>query len=276
MTGNPDLNAAREFLNLLDPTTKDFCFRTFDDRGRSDPKLVGKFGGTLESSFSSLTDKSIMGAGVFVVVNQGGQNAASITRIRHVFVDTDGAPLDPIVSALPPHMIVESSPNRYHVYWRVDGVAVSEFKGIQKAAIAKFGTDPVVHDLPRVMRLPGFNHQKGTPFRTRLVHSAPNLGAYALDQLKAAFGTVNAPNAPTLPPGLNAAAINANLLPQRKNSAASSFSLAEAEAMLRYLEPFQHRDLWLDVAFALADAFGEGARDLYERWSRGDLWAGAK
>lgn len=117
MTGNPDFNAAREFLNLLDPTTKDFCFRTFDDRGRSDPKLVGKFGGTLESSFPSLTDKSITGAGVFVVVNQGGQNAASITRIRHVFVDTDGAPLDPIVSALPPHMIVESSPSA-RIAWR--------------------------------------------------------------------------------------------------------------------------------------------------------------
>lgn len=276
MTSNPDFNAAREFLDLLDPTAKDFCFRTFDDRGGKNANLVGKFNDTLQSVFPTLTVKSMLGAGVFVVVNEGGQTAASITRIRHVFVDTDGAPLAPIVSTLPPHMIVESSPERYHVYWRADGVSVSDFKGIQQAAIAMFGTDPVVHDLPRVMRLPGFDHQKETPFRTRLVHSAPDLGAYAVNQLKAAFGTVNAPNAPSLPAALSAAAINANLLPQRKQASASVYTLAEAEAMLRHLDPFCDRKQWRDVAFALTDAFGGSARNLFELWSRGDLWGGEK
>lgn len=276
MTRNPDFNAAQEFLELLDPTTKDFCFRTFDDGGRSNSNLVGKFNDTLQSVFPTLTVKSMHGAGVFVVVNEGGQTAASITRIRHVFVDTDGAPLAPIVSTLPPHMIVESSPGRYHVYWRVTGVAVSEFAPIQKAAITKFGTDPVVHDLPRVMRLPGFDHQKENPFRTRLIDSAPDLGAYTLSQLQTAFGAVAGVKATALPAALSATAINANLLPQRKQASASVYTLAEAEAMLRHLDPFCDRKQWRDVAFALTDAFGGSARNLFERWSRGDLWGGVK
>jgi hypothetical protein len=35
--------------------------------------------------------------------------------------------------------------------------------------IARFASDPRVHDLPRVMRLPGFFHRKGEPFMVRIV-----------------------------------------------------------------------------------------------------------
>ncbi len=164
MAHSPDFEAATEFLALLDPRTDQFCFRTFDDlKTRADPSLKGKFNGTLEEYFGALSAKSSHGAGVFVVINEGGQTTEEIKRVRYVFVDTDGAPLDPILTTLPPHMVIQSSPERYHVYWRAANVQLEEFRAIQKAAIAKFGTDAVIHDLPRVMRLPGFDHLSYPP-----------------------------------------------------------------------------------------------------------------
>jgi Protein of unknown function (DUF3987)/RepB DNA-primase N-terminal domain len=44
-----------------------------------------------------------------------------------------------------------------------------QFAELQKALAARFGGDPSVHDLPRVMRLPGFFHRKGAPFLTLIV-----------------------------------------------------------------------------------------------------------
>ena len=74
------------------------------------------------------------------------------------FVDLDGAPLEPVMSwTLPPHIVVESSPARYHAYWLVDSaVALTDFSGLQKRLAKLLGGDSAVHDLPRVLRLPGW------------------------------------------------------------------------------------------------------------------------
>ena len=60
---------------------------------------------------------------------------------------------------------------------RTDGTATGArtdvplvgFSELQKALAAEFSGDPKVHDLPRVMRLPGFLHRKGQPFQCRVV-----------------------------------------------------------------------------------------------------------
>lgn len=49
------------------------------------------------------------------------------------------------------------------------GCELAQFGPAQKALAEKFGGDPSVHDLPRVMRLPGFLHRKGEPFCSRIV-----------------------------------------------------------------------------------------------------------
>ena len=52
---------------------------------------------------------------------------------------------------------------------------LADFRSAQKALIEKFSSDPSVHDLPRVMRLPGFIHCKvkdgiaSEPFCTRII-----------------------------------------------------------------------------------------------------------
>lgn len=95
-------------------------------------------------------------------------------RVRAQFIDTDGAPY-PADLPLKPHLVTQSSPGRWHLYWLVDGVLLDSFSTLQKALAEHYGTDPSVNDLPRVMRLPGFYHRKGEPVLVELLeaNSAP-------------------------------------------------------------------------------------------------------
>jgi len=86
-----------------------------------------------------------------------------------LFADLDGSPIEPILSAkLEPHMIVESSKGKYHAYWLVDDCPLDQFSIHQKAIAKRFDSDPSVCDLPRVMRVPGFNHLKGVSHNTTI------------------------------------------------------------------------------------------------------------
>lgn len=113
------------------------------------------------------------GHGCFLMVNRGdgrGRRAANVTRVRAVFVDLDGAPLEPVLNArVPPSIVCETSPGRYHAYWLVDACPPEDFKNAQIWLARTFAGDPKVNDLPRVMRIPGSFHLKEAPFRTRLV-----------------------------------------------------------------------------------------------------------
>jgi Primase C terminal 2 (PriCT-2)/RepB DNA-primase from phage plasmid len=178
-----DIEAAARFLTLLDPGATEFEFRTFDDNvDRDDPNLLKTFYGTLAEHADELKRLNERGAGVFVTINETdgkGRKAENILRVRAVFADLDGVPLTQVMAGrLKPHIIVESSANRWHCYWLVEGMALQDFAAVQKAIIERFHSDPKVHDLPRVMRLPGFVHAKikdgvkSKPFTSRIVSSS--------------------------------------------------------------------------------------------------------
>lgn len=159
---------AAQFLNLL-AEDEQLTFQTFDDKkGRHASHLVHVLHGTLDQHFPLLSELNGRGAGIFFTVNATdlkGRETKNITKVRAVFVDLDGAPLEPILSApLSPHIVVESSPNRFHAYWLIDGLPLEQFSLVQKALIQRFNANRAVHDLPRVMRLPGFFHRKGSLF----------------------------------------------------------------------------------------------------------------
>ena len=113
--------------------------------------------------------------GVFMTVNHTdlrGRTAANITGVAAYFADFDGTEL-PRDWPLPPTAIVESSRGRFHTYWRVAGAPLDTFSHVQKHLSVLFDSDPKVHDLPRVMRLPGLVHAKGEPFVSRLALVEP-------------------------------------------------------------------------------------------------------
>lgn len=175
--------AAEHFLACLDPKATWFSFQTFDDnQERKDRKLARIFHGTLTEHAAELARLNAKGAGIFVTVNETngkGRTKADIVRVRAVFVDLDGAPLDPVMEAgSPPHIVTQTSAGKWHAYWRVDGMPLETFSEVQKSLIARFNSDPAVHDLPRVMRLPGFEHRKEKPFLVSL-KSANDHAAYS-------------------------------------------------------------------------------------------------
>lgn len=259
----------RAFLKLLDPIDQKFYFRTFDDKPNSNrPALIGNLNGTITSVERTLLSRNASEAGVFVVINKGGQKKDDIIRIRAVFADTDGAPLEPIVKTLAPHAVIESSPGNYHVYYLVaDDFPLEMFTPIQEAISAKFGTDPSVKDLSRVMRLPGFKHNKYAPVDVKFQSLNGNLGRYTADEIINGLGlTLAAQQHPTHTP------INSPLLRALR---CNPYSLTDAEKMLRFIDPSCKRDKWMRICFAIAEEYGEEGRDLFIRWSRGDLMHGA-
>jgi Primase C terminal 2 (PriCT-2)/Family of unknown function (DUF5906)/RepB DNA-primase from phage plasmid len=175
-----DRSAAEKFLAIIGRGATKFTFQTFDDdkervrthnaankerRERGEEELRSPFvrvlNGTLAEHFDELARLNNAGAGVFVCVNETnlrGRTTKDIVKVRALFIDLDGNPL--AVDEKEVHVIVETSPLNWHEYWLVDDVPLDGFTPRQKALIARHGGDKVVHDLPRVMRLPGFFHRK--------------------------------------------------------------------------------------------------------------------
>lgn len=92
-----------------------------------------------------------------------------VSTIRHAYLDIDrNGPiaLERIANSglVPqPNYILESSPEKYQVVWKVEGIAQDQAEALQRAMVREFGGDPAATDSTRVLRLPGFvNHKYET------------------------------------------------------------------------------------------------------------------
>jgi len=254
------MNDTTLFLKTLTPNGSLLTWQTFDDdKTRRRKALARILNGTLKAHAETLAKLQAQGAGVFITVNEcggKGRGTEMVVKVRALFVDLDGAPLEPVQNGpLAPHIVVESSPGRWHAYWLVSDCPLEEFEELQKALAARFSGDPSVCDLPRVMRVPGFLHQKGEPFRSRLLRATE--GAYTVADFRAAFGfekketVAPAPRAPTA-------------------------DLAETLRLLRGALAFlkadaDDRNLWLKYAWAIARATDRSQEgfDLLLEWAQG-------
>lgn len=168
-------------------------FQSFDDKGK-DASLARHNSAQFEEIESKLLELNSRGAGIFFTVNETdgkGRKAENITRVRAIFVDLDGddarEKLSRVMSAaVPPSIVIESSPAKFHCYWLCFDCSKEQFPAVQKALAGKFQGDPAVNDLARVMRLPGFYHNKSTPFSTRVVESDGQ--EYSISQLIEGLG----------------------------------------------------------------------------------------
>jgi hypothetical protein len=73
----------------------------------------------------------------------------------------------------------------------VNNCELEQFKQLQQALAAKFDGDKAVNDLPRVMRLAGFSHNKGESFITRIHTMQDNLAPYSVNKLIVGLGLNN-------------------------------------------------------------------------------------
>jgi len=174
----PDLDQARRFLATLDPTADSFVFQTFDDsKQRKDPKLVRVLPGALEDHADTLAGLNRHGAGIFVTVNKsrnGGRKKADIDAGRAIFREADAPDLPPL--PVEPSLVVESSPGKRHEYLLFDGQTadLSTWDAVMAGMVEVFGSDPNAKDRARVLRLPGFYHQKDPdhPHLVSIVHES--------------------------------------------------------------------------------------------------------
>lgn len=176
----PHLKTVNYFLNMLDPAGF-FTFQTFDESEKKDSSKAKVLHGTFAQHSNQLIQLNKNGAGVFVMVNEGDgichdeaktcRTSKNVIGVRALFVDLDGAPLEPALNyKLTPSIVIQTSTNRYHAYWLIDDCPLDQFKPLQQALAKQLNGDTAVCDLPRVMRLPGFYHMKGEPIMVKMIH----------------------------------------------------------------------------------------------------------
>lgn len=184
MTLVPDLGAARRFLDLFGEGLE-HTFQVFPDCKDVPPDAWHKHG-DLDDLSLRLSLSNNMRHGVYFSVNETdgvGRKNENIKCIRALFIDLDGAPLQPVLACgLDPHAIVCSSPGRYQVYWMVSHCPVNDFSGYQVALANKFDSDKGVKDPARVMRVPGFYHNKKDPFLVE-IHTLDHFLPYKLETI---------------------------------------------------------------------------------------------
>lgn len=117
---------------------------------------------------AKLADLQARGCGVFTSVNgstTGGRGKNDIDIFRAVFMDSDGAPF-PERWVVQPHAIVKRDDTHFHAYWFLDGdCSAMEWMVAQKQIALHYDSDESMVNPDRVMRVPGFLHQKSLDHR---------------------------------------------------------------------------------------------------------------
>ena len=191
----PDIDQACRFLTLLDEDAAEFTFQTATDAKPADKPKPDPLARHVDLSPDNLTMLARRNAehrvAVWVCINATdgrGRKRENVTGVRAVFLDCDGqVAFDQLLSfALEPHIVVESSPGHYQAYWLVDGLAREQFEGVQRCIAKTFGDANSIIDLCRVMRVPGFWHQKdpARPFQVQIVHEDARLPYKPADILR--------------------------------------------------------------------------------------------
>jgi hypothetical protein len=115
--------------------------------------------------------KNANGSDIYIGMNPLRKDAATRTKediesIRHVYLDLDhgGAEVLHSVensSSVPkPNYVLNSSPEKHQVVWKVEGMNLDEAEALLHAMAHEFGGDPAATDATRVLRVPGFANKK--------------------------------------------------------------------------------------------------------------------
>ncbi|MCG7966975.1 MAG: RepB family DNA primase [Candidatus Thiodiazotropha taylori] len=162
----PDRQQAESFLQALDAEDRPFSFRTFSDsaytRSGSEDPLEKALHGSLADCWESLVQLNSKGAVITATINQTngtGRSVEDICRVRAIFIDDDLG-VDVERFTVQPHIQVETSPDHYHYYWRVEDLPLSEFQTCQQRLARLYHGDSRVQALNQSMQIPGFWRRK--------------------------------------------------------------------------------------------------------------------
>jgi len=112
-----------------------------------------------------------------------------ILAIRHLYVDLDQdgsrslAAIEKSDLVPPPSCILNTSPDKYHVIWKVEEVQQSQAEALLRALAREFDGDYAATDSTRVLRIPGFVNKKYEQEFVVTIHSLTD-GTYHLRDFK--------------------------------------------------------------------------------------------
>jgi len=136
---------------------------------------------------SWLHQQNQSGADIFIGMNpvrEGSRNRTKeqIREVRHAYLDLDeeaGASLQAIRTSgdiPPPNFILDTSPGKHQVVWRVEGLNRDQAETLLRALASQYGGDPAATDISRLLRLPGFTNRKyNEAFVVRVHHETDAL-----------------------------------------------------------------------------------------------------
>ena len=158
-----DFDAARQFFQILRKTKDSIRLRAFYPSGH--PFKAGDPGRKAAPSRDVVQSWQTEGRGVYVVINDGGDNDSEITACRAIFCEWDDRPKDWQVTAwhelgLPePTMQVDTGGKSIHSYWVfTDPISPDLWRSLQKRLLEHSDADRTLKNPSRVMRLPGTFH----------------------------------------------------------------------------------------------------------------------
>lgn len=89
-----------------------------------------------------------------------------IQAIKHLYLDLDHDGTNSLATIQqsdlvpPPSYVLSTSPDKFQVIWKVEGVAQEQAEAFLHALAREFDGDPAATDSTRVLRLPGFANKK--------------------------------------------------------------------------------------------------------------------
>ncbi len=199
----PDTKAVLAFLDFLGDGLGVHAFQTYDDdKVRNDKARARTLIGTFDECCATLAAENLDRMAVHVTINETAgkaRRAQNVISVRKHFVEIDGTmKLADIMALAKANQLAiawinESSPGKYHVYFNVADDVARDLEGftLRQKKLAKLfqgGRESV--DLSRVLRLPGFYHQKGEPFMVRSVYSEPTATAHDVFDFELALADV--------------------------------------------------------------------------------------
>lgn len=233
-----------------------------------------KYRNTLSKLAPRLLARNREGDAVFFCVNQSdgkGVKKVNMKAARCLVLDLDGAPL-PKSWHIEPHLVVETSPNRYQVFWAIKKTTDFDlYENIALRLAHHYDGDKSVCDVTRIFRVAGFLHQKKEKAFRSTIHSSVDpteierlsLSAFAwLPEVVKDSGSAKS--------GKRTESSDAG------ESAARPGSIRKvlAAEILECLDPtdFASNDAWEELAMSLHDACGGNAevRDAFLEWCSRD------
>ncbi|MDJ0516773.1 MAG: DUF3987 domain-containing protein [Trichodesmium sp. MO_231.B1] len=160
---NTAYSDVRDYLTLLGYNDSDTVFfRAINDGGaRKSSYPLNKI------DYNALQKSNSQGSGIYIVVNGGGNTDADVKQCRAIFYEHDNLPKDEQkqlwqkLSLPEPTFQVDTGGKSIHSYWVFDKPSsVEDWKTLQTDLLEYSDGDRSIKNPSRVMRVPGFVHQK--------------------------------------------------------------------------------------------------------------------